>query len=69
MAVKTNSQQCIPVWHPVEMVADRYGVTPMTVWRWARAGQIPKPKKIGGNTTRWYGPALDEHDQKLAEVA
>lgn len=32
-------------------------VSKVTVWRWAREGRIPKPKKIGPNCTRWeVGP-------------
>ncbi len=24
-----------------------------TIWRWAKDGRLPKPRKIGGNSTRW----------------
>lgn len=24
-----------------------------TIWRWARDGRLPKPRKLGGNSTRW----------------
>ena len=34
-------------------VGKALGVSPATVWRWAKAGRIPKPRKIGDNTTRW----------------
>lgn len=29
-----------------------------TIWAWARAGRIPKPVKIGPNTTRWNRAAV-----------
>ena len=32
-----------------------YGISRSTVWRWCNEGRIPKPRKIGGNTTRWDG--------------
>ena len=35
-----------------------YGVSVATIWRWAQAGTIPKPHKIGANTTRWDGATV-----------
>jgi predicted DNA-binding transcriptional regulator AlpA len=35
------------------VVAGWLGVSPATVWRYARAGLIPKPNPIGLNTTGW----------------
>jgi len=29
-----------------------------TIWAWAREGRIPKPVKIGPNTTRWNRAAV-----------
>ena len=40
-----------------------FGVSRVTIWRWARAGIIPQPKKIGLNTTRWDGQELARHIQ------
>lgn len=34
-------------------VAAIYGVSMATVWRWAASGRIPKPVKLGPNTTAW----------------
>ena len=34
-------------------VGKALGVSPATVWRWAKAGRIPQPRKIGENSTRW----------------
>jgi predicted DNA-binding transcriptional regulator AlpA len=33
----------------------------VTVWRWVRLGVLPAPQKIGPNTTRWSGAALNRH--------
>jgi predicted DNA-binding transcriptional regulator AlpA len=33
----------------------------VTVWRWAKKGRLGKPRKIGPNTTRFTGRALNEH--------
>ena len=35
-----------------------YGVSRATIWRWAKAGTIPEPKKISANTSRWDGAEL-----------
>lgn len=37
----------------VEQVAVRYNVSKDTIWRWRRAGDFPRPIKLGGKTTRW----------------
>jgi predicted DNA-binding transcriptional regulator AlpA len=37
---------------PVQVVAAREGVSPVTVWRRVKAGLLPAPVKVGG-TTRW----------------
>jgi predicted DNA-binding transcriptional regulator AlpA len=34
-------------------LAERFGVTRTTVWRWTAEGLLPEPVKIGPNTTRW----------------
>lgn len=28
-------------------------VSEVTVWRWSKAGKLPVPRKLGGNTTRF----------------
>lgn len=38
-----------------------YGVSVATIWRWAQNGTIPKPQKIGANTTRWDGAEVARH--------
>ena len=35
-----------------------YGVSRATIWRWSKDGTIPKPTKIGANTSRWDGAEL-----------
>lgn len=37
---------------PVQVVAAREGVSPVTIWRRAKSGLLPAPVKVGG-TTRW----------------
>lgn len=32
----------------------------VTVWRWAKKGRLPKPRKIGPNTSRWSGKTLNQ---------
>ena len=34
-------------------VANRYGVTRQTIWRWATLGRLAPPIKLGENCTRW----------------
>lgn len=46
----------------VGQVAERYGVSTDTIWRWKRHGVFPKPVKIGPGTTRWRMSDLLDHD-------
>lgn len=34
-------------------VAERYGVTRQTVWRWVRTGDFPAPVSLSPGCTRW----------------
>jgi prophage regulatory protein len=36
-----------------KFLAERYEVSRNTIWRWARAGRLPKPVKFGERITRW----------------
>lgn len=39
---------------PVKAVAERYGISIETVWRWSRADQgFPKPISLSAGCTRW----------------
>jgi len=37
----------------VNVMAARYSVVPMTIYRWSKSGRLPKPKKLGPNVTAW----------------
>ncbi|MBO0613699.1 MULTISPECIES: helix-turn-helix transcriptional regulator [Thiothrix] len=43
-----------------------YGVSRATIWRWAKAGAIPKAQKIGANTARWDGAEVAKSMEKTA---
>lgn len=47
-------------------VARALGISRMTVWRWAKSGRIPKPRKIGENSTRWDSREVQAAIQKMA---
>ena len=47
-------------------VGKALGVSPATVWRWAKAGRIPQPRKIGENSTRWDSREVQTAIQKMA---
>lgn len=34
-------------------VGARYGVQRVTVWRWAKAGRLPKPVRLSDRCSRW----------------
>jgi predicted DNA-binding transcriptional regulator AlpA len=45
-------------------LAERYGVSRSTIWRWSQRGILPKPIEISPGTTRWR---LDEIEKRDAE--
>lgn len=49
--------------------AARYGVSRVTWWRWVRAGNAPRPVKLGPNTTRWHADDLASWERQRAEAA
>jgi prophage regulatory protein len=50
-------------------LAERYGISRATVWRWSGAGRLPAPVRLGEATTRWSLAAVIEREQQLAAGA
>ena len=50
----------------VARVAERYGVSADTVWRWSRNGDMPKPFKLSAGCTRWRMSDLLAHEAKFS---
>jgi prophage regulatory protein len=44
----------------VDQVAQRFGVSKDTIWRWKRDGEFPLAVKLGGTTTRWRLADIEE---------
>lgn len=52
-----------------KQVANRYGVTRTTIWRWVRDREFPRPVKISRGCTRWDMESVREHEAaRLAEA-
>ena len=49
-------------------VSEALGVSIPTIWRWARAGIIPAPLKLGPNTSRWSSAEIDAFVQKARDA-
>jgi prophage regulatory protein len=49
-------------------LAKRYGVSRVTIWRWVAKGDFPKPVSLSPGCSRWYGPDVNEWDQKRREA-
>ena len=50
----------------VAQVAERYGVSTDTVWRWSRNGDMPKPVKLSPGSTRWRLSDLIDHEGRFS---
>jgi predicted DNA-binding transcriptional regulator AlpA len=38
---------------PARTLASLLDVSEVTIWRWSKIGKLPRPRKLGGNTTRF----------------
>ena len=38
---------------PARTLASLLDVSEVTIWRWAKIGKLPRPRKLGRNTTRF----------------
>ncbi len=47
----------------------RYSKTRVTIYRWVRAGILPRPKRLGPNSVGWDEEALDARDAELEDAA
>lgn len=47
-------------------LATVFQVHRLTIWKWSKSGQFPKPYRLGGNTTRWK---VSEVRQAIAQKA
>ncbi|MEA3252504.1 MAG: AlpA family transcriptional regulator [Pseudomonadota bacterium] len=50
-------------------VAERYGVSRPTVWRWASLGKLPQPVRFSRGCTRWRMDQLEVLEAKMMEEA
>lgn len=46
----------------VTQMAERYSVSPDSIWRWTRAGILPAPIKINPQVTRWRLDEVEARD-------
>ena len=63
MKQESRSNTTPTTWFSDKDLAERYGISRMSVWRWSRAGHLPAPRKIGPNTTRWAAEEIEAHDR------
>lgn len=49
----------------VDQVAQRFGVSTDSIWRWKREGKFPNSVKLGGTTTRWRLGDIEEWEGRL----
>lgn len=48
-------------WVTDQFLADYFGVHRLTVWKWAREGKIPQPRKLGNRCSRWDLADTERH--------
>lgn len=48
-------------------LAARFGVSRVTIWRWAREGRLPSPVRLGPGSTRWRRTEIEQWEGTLQE--
>lgn len=48
----------------VDQLANRFGVSKDSIWRWRREGDFPKPVKLGPGTTRWRLADVEDFEKQ-----
>lgn len=51
---------------PARILAHLLGISEVSVWRWSKAGKLPRPRKLGANTTRFNVGEVREALAKLS---
>jgi prophage regulatory protein len=49
----------------VTQVAERFGVSTDSIWRWKRKGEFPAAVRIGANCTRWRLSDIVDHESSF----
>lgn len=52
------------VYLSVAQMAERYGVSTVTIWRWSVIGKIPRPVRLTPRTTRWRKDEVAAYDER-----
>ena len=49
-----------------EQIAEKLGISISTVWRWAAAGKLPKPKRLSKRVTVFKADEVEAAIESLA---
>ena len=49
-------------------LAERYGVSRNTIWRWAKEGRLPSPVKLGPGVTRWRLADIEQWESEREAI-
>jgi len=63
-------QEAKPQFLTVDQVAERYGTSKASIWRWRKkVKHFPAPLKVGPNCTRWRISDLEKYEQDLHDIS
>lgn len=60
----TQHDADLPIYLRDTQIANMYGISRITVWRWARNGLLPQPLRLGPSTTRWRLADIEAYEAR-----
>jgi hypothetical protein len=60
-----QTQSKIQRWHSKRWVADRYGVHPRSIERWAKSGKFPAGTQLPNKRWYWTDAEIEAHERNL----
>ncbi|MVO18485.1 helix-turn-helix transcriptional regulator [Parasedimentitalea huanghaiensis] len=49
-------------------LAEKFGVSRQTIWRWVKQGTFPAPVKLAKGTSRWRQRDVEAFEKKVAKI-
>jgi predicted DNA-binding transcriptional regulator AlpA len=68
MAVRQKSEALEALdpnkFYSAKYLAERWGIHHLTILKWVSRGHLPRPVRLGENTSRWPGSVIESFERQ-----